>query len=132
MTTATANINRANTNAEVDQAQSNGDNAIVAINPATKVKQDARQTIEAKAQAQQEQINSNNKATTEEKEEALNKVNTHKQNALSNINNAHSNQEVQTAQQNGVNAINQDQPEALKKPQATSELNQNAQTKTRY
>ena len=47
MTTATANINRANTNAEVDQAQSNGDNAIVAINPATKVKQDARQTIEA-------------------------------------------------------------------------------------
>lgn len=129
VTTATANINRANTNAEVDQAQSNGDNAIVAINPATKVKQDARQTIEAKAQAQQEQINSNNKATTEEKEEALNKVNTHKQNALSNINNAHSNQEVQTAQQNGVNAINQDQPEALKKPQATSELNQNAQTK---
>lgn len=114
MTTATANINRANTNAEVAQAQSNGDNAIVAINPATKVKQDARQTIEAKAQAQQQQINSNNKATTEEKEEALNRVNTHKQDALSNINNAHSNQEVQTAQQNGVNAINQDQPEALK------------------
>ena len=50
----------------LDQAQSNGDNAIVAINPATKVKQDARQTIEAKA-PQQEQINSNNKATTEEK-----------------------------------------------------------------
>ena len=112
--TATASINGANTNDQVDQAQSNGDNAITAINPVAKIKQDARQAIEAKAQAQQQQINSNNNATTEEKQEALANVNTHKQEALSNIDKSHSNQEVQTAQQNGVNTINQDHPQALK------------------
>lgn len=127
--TATASINGANTNDEVDQAQSNGDNAITAINPVAKIKQDARQAIEAKALAQQQQINSNNHATTEEKQEALTNVNTHKQEALSNIDKSHSNHEVQTAQQNGINTINQDHPQALKKPQAISELNQSAELK---
>lgn len=127
--TATRNILQVNTNDEVDQAQTNGDNEIIAINPATKVKEDARQAIEAKVLSQQQQINSNNNATTEEKEAAINNVDVHKQEALNNINNAHSTEEVQTAKRNGISTINEDHPEALKKAQAILELNQRAQEK---
>ncbi|MCC3754475.1 SasC/FmtB family protein [Staphylococcus capitis] len=124
---ATQNINSATTNSDVDQAKSNGQNAINAATPNTTVKSNARNAIESKANSQVQQINANNKATTEEKAAAINSVNTHKQEALNNITNAHSNSDVQNAQQNGVNTINQDQPNAVKKDQAISELNQKAQ-----
>lgn len=124
---ATQNINSANTNNDVDQAKSNGENAINASTPNITVKPNARKAIENKANSQIQQINANNKATNEEKEAAINNVNTHKQQALNDITSAHSNSDVQNAQQNGVNTINQDQPNAVKKDQAISELNQKAQ-----
>ncbi len=52
---------------------------ISTISPATKIKEDARAAVEAKAIAQNQQINSNNMATTEEKQDALNQVEAHKQ-----------------------------------------------------
>ena len=71
--------------------------------------------VEAKAIAQNQQINSNNMATTEEKEDALNQVEAHKQAAIATINQAQSTQQVSEAKNNGINTINQDQPNAVKK-----------------
>ncbi|MEQ5990605.1 DUF1542 domain-containing protein [Staphylococcus saccharolyticus] len=79
--------------------------------------------------AQLQQINSNNIATTEEKEVAINNVNTHKQDALDDINSASSTQDVRTTQQNGINTINQDQPNAVKKKVTRMQLSQKAQEK---
>ena len=54
-------------------------------------------------------------ATTEEKEDALNQVEAHKQAAIATINQAQSTQQVSEAKNNGINTINQDQPNAVKK-----------------
>lgn len=113
--TANQNITNATTNRDVDQAQTTGSGIISAISPATKIKEDARAAVEAKAIAQNQQINSNNMATTEEKEDALNQVEAHKQAAIATINQAQSTQQVSEAKNNGINTINQDQPNAVKK-----------------
>ena len=46
-------------------------------------------------------------ATTEEKEDALNQVEAHKQAAIATINQAQSTQQVSEAKNNGINTINQ-------------------------
>ena len=92
-----------------------GSGIISTISPATKIKEDARAAVEAKAIAQNQQINSNNMATTEEKQDALNQVEAHKQATIANINQAQSTQQVSEAKNNGINTINQDQPNAVKK-----------------
>ncbi|MCM3497772.1 SasC/FmtB family protein [Staphylococcus capitis] len=124
---ATQNINSASTNNEVDQAKTSGQNAINSANPNTTVKRMAREAIENKVTSQIQQINANNKATNEEKETAINNVYAHKQEALNNVTNAHSNSDVKNVQQDGVNTINLDQPNAIKKDQAILELSQKAQ-----
>ena len=96
---------------------------ISAISPATKIKEDARAAVEAKAIAQNQQINSNNMATTEEKEDALNQVEAHKA-AIATINQAQSTQQVSEAKNNGINTINQDQPNAVKKNNTKTILEQ--------
>lgn len=124
---ATQNINSASTNNEVDQAKTSGQNAINSANPNTTVKRMAREAIENKVTSQIQQINANNKATNEEKETAINNVYAHKQEALNNVTNAHSNSDVKNVQQDGINTINLDQPNAVKKDQAILELSQKAQ-----
>ncbi|MCK8659458.1 DUF1542 domain-containing protein, partial [Pseudomonas umsongensis] len=61
------------------------------------------------------------------KETAINNVYAHKQEALNNVTNAHSNSDVKNVQQDGINTINLDQPNAVKKDQAILELSQKAQ-----
>lgn len=124
---ATQNINSASTNNEVDQAKTSGQNAINLANPNTTVKRIAREAVENKVTSQIQQINANNKATNEEKETAINNVYAHKQEALNNVTNAHSNSDVKNVQQDGINTINLDQPNAVKKDQAILELSQKAQ-----
>ncbi|EKS37960.1 SasC/FmtB family protein [Staphylococcus epidermidis] len=127
--TATQNITNATTNRDVDQAQTTGSGIISAISPATKIKEDARAAVEAKAIAQNQQINSNNMATTEEKQDALNQVEAHKQVAIANINQAQSTQQVSEAKNNGINTINQDQPNAVKKNNTKTILEQKGNEK---
>ncbi|MGJ0743029.1 SasC/FmtB family protein [Staphylococcus epidermidis] len=127
--TANQNITNATTNRDVDQAQTTGSGIISAISPATKIKEDARAAVEAKAIAQNQQINSNNMATTEEKEDALNQVEAHKQAAIATINQAQSTQQVSEAKNNGINTINQDQPNAVKKNNTKTILEQKGNEK---
>ena len=63
-------------------------------------------------------------ATTEEKEDALNQVEAHKQAAIATINQAQSTQQVSEAKNNGINTINQDQPNAVKKNNTKTILEQ--------
>lgn len=127
--TANQNITNATTNRDVDQAQTTGSGIISAISPATKIKEDARAAVEAKAIAQNQQINSNNMATTEEKEDALNQVEAHKQATIATINQAQSTQQVSEAKNNGINTINQDQPNAVKKNNTKTILEQKGNEK---
>ncbi len=127
--TATQNISNAPTNRDVDQAQTMGSCIISTISPATKIKEDARAAVEAKAIAQNQQINSNNMATTEEKQDALNQVEAHKQATIANINQAQSTQQVSEAKNNGINTINQDQPNAVKKNNTKTLLEQKGNEK---
>lgn len=127
--TATQNISNAPTNRDVDQAQTTGSGIISTISPATKIKEDARAAVEAKAIAQNQQINSNNMATTEEKQDALNQVEAHKQATITNINQAQSTQQVSEARNNGINTINQDQPNAVKKNNTKTLLEQKGNEK---
>ncbi|MCG2111252.1 DUF1542 domain-containing protein [Staphylococcus epidermidis] len=127
--TATQNISNAPTNRDVDQAQTMGSGIISTISPATKIKEDARAAVEAKAIAQNQQINSNNMATTEEKQDALNQVEAHKQATIANINQAQSTQQVSEAKNNGINTINQDQPNAVKKNNTKTLLEQKGNEK---
>ncbi|MGW9983116.1 SasC/Mrp/FmtB intercellular aggregation protein [Staphylococcus epidermidis] len=127
--TATQNISNAPTNRDVDQAQTMGSGIISTISPATKIKEDARAAVEAKAIAQNQQINSNNMATTEEKQDALNQVEAHKQVTIANINQAQSTQQVSEAKNNGINTINQDQPNAVKKNNTKTLLEQKGNEK---
>lgn len=127
--TAIGNINQASTNAIVDQAQTNGETSIASIEPDVRTKQAARNAIESKATSQLQQITANSNATNEEKEVARNNVASHKQQALTNIDLAHSNQEVQSAQQEGINTINQDLPNAVKKNKAIEDLRRKVQEK---
>ena len=46
---------------------------------------------------------------------------------MNNVTNAHSNSDVKNVQQDGINTINLDQPNAVKKDQAILELSQKAQ-----
>ena len=127
--TATQNISNAPTNRDVDQAQTMGSGIISTISPATKIKEDARAAVEAKAIAHNQQINSNNMATTEEKQDALNQVEAHKQATIANINQAQSTQQVSEAKNNGINTINQDQPNAVKKNNTKTLLEQKGNEK---
>ena len=126
--TATQNISNAPTNRDVDQAQTMGSGIISTISPATKIKEDARAAVEAKAIAQNQQINSNNMATTEEKQDALNQVEA-QASYNSNINQAQSTQQVSEAKNNGINTINQDQPNAVKKNNTKTLLEQKGNEK---
>lgn len=106
-----------------------GSGIISTISPATKIKEDARAAVEAKAIAQNQQINSNNMATTEEKQDALNQVEAHKQATIANINQAQSTQQVSEAKNNGINTINQDRPNAVKKNNTKTLLEQKGNEK---
>ncbi|MDN8756789.1 DUF1542 domain-containing protein, partial [Staphylococcus aureus] len=76
------NINAADTNQEVALAKDLGTQNIVVIQPATKVKTDARNVVNDKAREAIKNINATPGATREEKQEAINRVNTLKNREL--------------------------------------------------
>lgn len=123
---ATRNINNATTDNQVDQLKATANTGITNVAPATKVKTDARNTIEAKAASQKQLIQGNNNATTEERQKAIEEVEKHKESALNNIRTAQSTQDVKTAEREGINTINNDVPETLVKEQARQALNTKA------
>lgn len=118
---ANTNILNANTNADVEQVKTNAIQGIQAIEPATKVKTDARNAVNEKAREAITNINATPGATREEKQEAINRVNTLKNRALNDIG-VTSTAMVNSIRDDAVNQIGAVQPHVTKKQTATGVL----------
>ncbi|HDA0666455.1 TPA: LPXTG-anchored repetitive surface protein SasC [Staphylococcus aureus] len=123
--TAKQNINAADTNQEVAQGTQN----IVVIQPATQVKTDARNVVNDKAREAITNINATPGATREEKQEAINRVNTLKNRALTDIGVTSTTAMVNSIRDDAVNQIGAVQPHVTKKQTATGVLNDLATAK---
>ncbi|HDF4673204.1 TPA: LPXTG-anchored repetitive surface protein SasC [Staphylococcus aureus] len=120
--TAKQNINAADTNQEVAQAKDQGTQNIVVIQPATQVKTDARNAVNDKAREAITNINATPGATREEKQEAINRVNTLKNRALNDIGVTSTTAMVNSIRDDVVNQIGAVQPHVTKKQTATGVL----------
>lgn len=120
--TAKQNINAADTNQEVAQAKDQGTQNIVVIQPATQVKTDARNAVNDKAREPITNINATPGATREEKQEAINRVNTLKNRALNDIGVTSTTAMVNSIRDDAVNQIGAVQPHVTKKQTATGVL----------
>ncbi|HDP6373941.1 TPA: LPXTG-anchored repetitive surface protein SasC [Staphylococcus aureus] len=127
--TAKQNINAADTNQEVAQAKDQGTQNIVVIQPATQVKTDARNAVNDKAREAITNINATPGATREEKQEAINRVNTLKNRALTDIGVTSTTAMVNSIRDDAVNQISAVQPHVTKKQTATGVLNDLATAK---
>ncbi len=127
--TAKQNINAADTNQEVAQAKDQGTQNIVVIQPATQVKTDARNVVNDKAREAITNINATPGATREEKQEAINRVNTLKNRALTDIGVTSTTAMVNSIRNDAVNQIGAVQPHVTKKQTATGVLNDLATAK---
>ncbi|MRL80634.1 LPXTG-anchored repetitive surface protein SasC [Staphylococcus aureus] len=120
--TAKQNINAADTNQEVAQSKDQGTQNIVVIQPATQVKTDARNAVNDKAREAITNINATPGATREEKQEAINRVNTLKNRALTDIGVTSTTAMVNSIRDDAVNQIGAVQPHVTKKQTATGVL----------
>ncbi|HCY2772768.1 TPA: LPXTG-anchored repetitive surface protein SasC [Staphylococcus aureus] len=127
--TAKQNINAADTNQEVAQAKDQGTQNIVVIQQATQVKTDARNAVNDKAREAITNINATPGATREEKQEAINRVNTLKNRALTDIGVTSTTAMVNSIRDDAVNQIGAVQPHVTKKQTATGVLNDLATAK---
>ncbi|MCO4310615.1 LPXTG-anchored aggregation protein SasC [Staphylococcus aureus] len=127
--TAKQNINAADTNQEVAQAKDQGTQNIVVIQPATQVKTDARNVVNDKAREAITNINATPGATREEKQEAINRVNTLKNRALTDIGVTSTTAMVNSIRDDAVNQIGAVHPHVTKKQTATGVLNDLATAK---
>ncbi|EOB9107991.1 LPXTG-anchored aggregation protein SasC [Staphylococcus aureus] len=127
--TAKQNINAADTNQEVAQAKDQGTQNIVVIQPATQVKTDARNAVNDKAREAITNINATPGATREEKQESINRVNTLKNRALTDIGVTSTTAMVNSIRDDAVNQIGAVQPHVTKKQTATGVLNDLATAK---
>ncbi|HAR5398928.1 TPA: LPXTG-anchored repetitive surface protein SasC [Staphylococcus aureus] len=127
--TAKQNINAADTNQEVAQAKDQGTQNIVVIQPATQVKTDARNVVNDKAREAITNINATPGATREEKQETINRVNTLKNRALTDIGVTSTTAMVNSIRDDAVNQIGAVQPHVTKKQTATGVLNDLATAK---
>ncbi|HCW0120358.1 TPA: LPXTG-anchored repetitive surface protein SasC [Staphylococcus aureus] len=118
--TAKQNINAADTNQEVAQAKDQGTQVV--IQPATQVKTDARNAVNDKAREAITNINATPGATREEKQEAINRVNTLKNRALNDIGVTSTTAMVNSIRDDAVNQIGAVQPHVTKKQTATGVL----------
>ncbi|HCD1502036.1 TPA: LPXTG-anchored repetitive surface protein SasC [Staphylococcus aureus] len=127
--TAKQNINAADTNQEVAQAKDQGTQNIVVIQPATQVKTDARNAVNEKARETITNINATPGATREEKQEAIDRVNTLKNRALNDIGVTSTTAMVNSIRDDAINQIGAVQPHVTKKQTATGVLNDLATAK---
>ena len=124
-----ADINNSDTNAQVNQIQSNSDAIIPNILPHIVVKENARSMINQTADNQDKVINGVKDATVEEKDAAINDVNTVVNKAKNDINRFTDDTEVENTKNKAINDIKQILPSTKVKRDARDALNQTTETK---
>ncbi|WP_145437245.1 SasC/FmtB family protein [Staphylococcus hominis] len=123
------NINHTEINQAVDQAKEDGVTTVSHIQPNIVKKIAAKTAIDEVARIKKEAIDQTPGATTEEKEAAKSKVDEAATEARNNINRALSNNDVDQAKDRGTVAINNIQPEVVKKETAKTSIDQIALTR---
>lgn len=98
------------------------------VEPIVIVKPKANEIIRKKAAEQTTLINQNQDATLEEKQIALGKLEEVKNEALNQVSQAHSNNDVKIAENNGIAKISEVHPETIIKRNAKQEIEQDAQS----
>lgn len=115
-------IAAATTNAQVDEAKTNAEAAINAVTPKVVKKQTAKDEIDQLQATQTNVINNDQNATTEEKEQANQQVDAQLTQGNQNIENAQSIDDVNTAKDNAIQAIDPIQASTDVKTNARAEL----------
>ncbi|MCH4483334.1 DUF1542 domain-containing protein [Staphylococcus haemolyticus] len=128
-TAAKSAIDQATNNVGVDNAKTNGIEAINNIQPTVVKKDEAKAAIDNAAQAKKTEIDQTPNATEEEKAAAKAKVDEAVTEAKKAIDQATNNASVDTAKSNGVEAINHVQPTVVKKDEAKTAIDNAAQVK---
>ena len=128
-TEARNNINRALSNNDVDQVVHNSTASINNIQPDIVKKEQAKRGIDTQAKIKKAIIDQTSDATTEEKEAAKSKVDEEVTKAKHSIDQAVTNSDVDQAKDRGTVAINNIQPEVVKKETAKNAIDQIALTR---
>ena len=128
-TEARNNINRALSNNDVDQVVHNSTASINNIQPDIVKKEQAKRGIDTQAKIKKAIIDQTSDATTEEKEAAKSKVDEEVTKVKHSIDQAVTNSDVDQAKERGTVAINNIQPEVVKKETAKTSINQIALTR---
>ena len=115
-------VNQADTNAQVDQAQQNGDHNINQIQTHVVKKPEALNTVNQQYNNKLAQINQTPDATIEEKNTAIQQLNQNKQQALEALNQAQTNQEVDQVKDQAIQNIDAIQVNVVTKPDARQAL----------
>ncbi|MCE4949822.1 SasC/FmtB family protein [Staphylococcus hominis] len=129
VTKAKHSIDQAITNSDVDQAKDTGNVAINNIQPEVVKKETAKTSIDQIALTRKNIIDQTPDATTEEKEAAKSKVDEEVTKAKRNINQAVTNNDVNQVEHNSTIAINNIQPNIIKKIAAKTLIDQVARAK---
>ena len=124
------NVHRQNTNDKVQTANETGVEKIRAIGTESKIKAAANQALGTAAENKRNEIRQNNLLTKEEKDKAIESVDQALTDALQNISQATTNQQVGALESQGLKSI-QDVPQTpVSKPAALAEVRQAAANKT--
>ena len=124
------NVHRQNTNDKVQTANETGVEKIRAIGTESKIKAAANQALGTAAENKRNEIRQNNLLTKEEKDKAIESVDKALTDALQNISQATTNQQVGALESQGLQSI-QDVPQTpVSKPAALAEVRQAAANKT--
>ncbi|UVJ27736.1 LPXTG-anchored aggregation protein SasC [Staphylococcus aureus] len=126
---ALAAIDQAQTNSQVNQAATNGVSAIKIIQPETKVKPAAREKINQKANELRAKINQDKEATAEERQVALDKINEFVNQAMTDITNNRTNQQVDDTTSQALDSIALVAPEHIVRAAARDAVKQQYETK---
>lgn len=126
---ALATIDQAQTNSQVNQAATNGVSAIKIIQPETKVKPAAREKINQKANELRAKINQDKEATAEERQVALDKINEFVNQAMTDITNNRTNQQVDDSTSQALDSIALVTPEHIVRAGARDAVKQQYEAK---
>lgn len=126
---ALAAIDQAQTNNQVNQAATDGLSSIKTIQPETRVKPAAREQINQKANELRAQINQDKEATEEERQAALNKINELVNQAMSDISNDRTDQQVNDTTTQALDNIMQVNPEHIVRAAAREAVKQQYEAK---
>ena len=123
-------IDKATTNAAVDQAKTNGTLEVTSVNPEAVAKTEAKQAIDEALKSKTDEIDSRTDLTDEEKTAAKAEVKDKADAAKSAIDKATKNAEVDQSKATGITAVTSVNPEAVAKTEAKQSIDEALKAKT--